>query len=64
MRISDILRSKGSSVITVHPDAPVEQALRTLVENDIGAVVVVDDAIRGIFTERDVLRAAASDCQG
>lgn len=61
MKISDILRSKGSAVITVHPDAPIEDALRTLVEHDIGALVVADGAIQGIFTERDVLRAAATD---
>ncbi|HEY0305288.1 MAG TPA: CBS domain-containing protein [Longimicrobiales bacterium] len=63
MKISDILRSKGSACVTVHPDIPVTEALRTLVEHDIGAVVVVDDTIKGIFTERDVLRAAASDIQ-
>ena len=61
MKISDILRSKGSAVITVPPDAPIEDALRTLVEHDIGALVVADGAIQGIFTERDVLRAAAID---
>lgn len=61
MKISDILRSKGSAVITVHPDAPIEEALRTLVEHDIGALVVADGTIQGIFTERDVLRAAATD---
>ena len=63
MKISDILRSKGSACVTVHPDIQVTEALRTLVEHDIGAVVVVDDTIKGIFTERDVLRAAAADIQ-
>jgi CBS-domain-containing membrane protein len=63
MKISDILRSKGTHVVTVPPTAPVQQALHELVSHDIGAVVVYDTAIRGILTERDVLRAAALDVE-
>jgi CBS domain-containing protein len=63
MTIADILRSKGTSVVTVSPDTPVQEALRLLVEHNIGAVLVVDERLRGIFTERDVLRSAATDVQ-
>jgi CBS domain-containing protein len=63
MKISDILRSKGTHVVTVPPTAPVQQALHELVSHDIGAVVVYDTTIRGILTERDVLRAAALDVE-
>lgn len=61
MKISDILRAKGSTVITVAPEAPVQEAVRTLVAHNIGALVVVDRGIRGILTERDMLRVAAED---
>ena len=61
MKIFDILRSKGSDVISVHPDTPVEDALRMLVDNNIGALLVLDGQLRGIMTERDVLRHAATD---
>lgn len=62
MTIRDILRGKGAAVVTVAPDATVLDAMRTLVQHDIGAVVVTEDgAIRGILSERDVLRAGAVD---
>lgn len=63
MRIGDILRTKGSAVVTITPDRSVEDAMRLLVEHNIGALVVVEDGIRGIISERDVLRAAAADVQ-
>lgn len=62
MTIRDILRGKGAAVVTVSPDATVLDAMRTLVQHDIGAVVVTEDGeIRGILSERDVLRAGAVD---
>jgi CBS domain-containing protein len=63
MQIADILRTKGTAVITVAPDAPIQDAMRTLVEHGIGALVVVDGELQGIVTERDLLRAAAADVQ-
>ena len=60
MRISDILRRKGSEVVTVSPDRTVLDAVRILVEHNIGAVVVVaEESPAGILSERDVLRLAA-----
>ncbi|MBA9006124.1 CBS domain-containing protein [Thermomonospora cellulosilytica] len=58
MRISDILRKKGSAVATVRPDATVRELLARLAELNIGAVVVSPDgaAIAGIVSERDVVR--------
>lgn len=62
MRIRDILRSKGSDVVTVDPGRTVLEAMRTLVDHNIGSVVVVEeDDVRGILTERDVLRLGADD---
>jgi CBS domain-containing protein len=62
MTIRDILRGKGGVVVTIGPGAPVVEAMRTLVRHDIGALVVTErGAIRGILSERDVLRAGAVD---
>ena len=62
MTIRDILRGKGGVVVTIEPGAPVVEAMRTLVRHDIGALVVTEGgAIRGIVSERDVLRAGAVD---
>ena len=55
--ISDILALKGPDLFTVPPEAPVASAVRLMNERNIGAVAVVeDDHLRGIFSERDVLR--------
>jgi CBS domain-containing protein len=61
MKIRDLLRSKGPRVITVAPEVPIQEALSVLVRHNIGALVVSDGSIRGIVTERDLLRAAAED---
>ena len=62
MRISDVLRSKGNLVVTVSPDATVQQLLQTLAEHKIGAVVVSGDGatVDGIVSERDIVRALAN----
>lgn len=61
MRISEIIQSKGTFVVTVDPDRTVMDAMKVLVNHGIGAVVViVGDDIAGILTERDVLRLAAA----
>ncbi|OLF08140.1 histidine kinase [Actinophytocola xinjiangensis] len=58
MRISDLLRHKGSEVVTATPGLSVTGLLDDLARHNIGAVVVVDDAgaLVGIVTERDVVR--------
>ena len=56
MRAADILRKKGSSVLTLSSAATVAQLLECLDDNKIGAVVVVDDdKVVGIVSERDVV---------
>jgi CBS domain-containing protein len=63
MTIQEILRSKGVDVITITPDASVHDAMRVLVRHNIGALIVFDGSIRGILTERDILRAGAENPQ-
>jgi CBS domain-containing protein len=63
MRISDVVRRKGSTVVTVSPDAPVTELLDLLAEHRIGAVVVSGDGARveGIVSERDIVRHLQRD---
>jgi CBS domain-containing protein len=52
----------SSPVIHVAPHATVAQALRTMIDHDIGAVIVVDGAlVAGVFTERDLTRRLLQD---
>ena len=57
MLIADILRRKGSDVVTISSDASVSEMVASLAEHKIGALVVVDnDRTVGIVSERDVVR--------
>ncbi|MTB70987.1 CBS domain-containing protein [Arsenicicoccus cauae] len=58
MKISDVVRSKGSDVVTVRPEATVGELLSVLADHNIGAVVVSNDgsSVAGIVSERDVVR--------
>ena len=61
MRITDLLRAKGTQVVTVTPDTKIGHLLAVLAEHRIGAVVVSHDGISvdGIASERDIVRAFA-----
>jgi CBS domain-containing protein len=57
MKISDLLRAKGSDVITTPADATVRELIASLAEHGIGALVVVDGPqVLGMVSERDVVR--------
>ncbi|MDX1658238.1 MAG: CBS domain-containing protein [Nitriliruptorales bacterium] len=60
-RVGEILDSKGSDVVTIRPDADLHEALATLAEHSIGAVVVSPDGnhVDGMLSERDIVRALA-----
>lgn len=65
MTLQDILRAKGSSVLTIKPDATLEDVVQKLVKHNCGSLVVCDDGcdsgrMLGIITERDILRACAA----
>ena len=62
MIVREMLQRKTAGVITIAPEEAVAEAMRLLVRHNIGAVVVVaGQTIRGILTERDLLRAGAED---
>lgn len=60
MRVQEILMTKGTSVITISPEASVMAAAQRLAEKNIGALVVVDahQSLIGIISERDIVREA------
>lgn len=48
-------------LLVVDPDHVIGEAVRRMAERNVGTVLVLDgDRLVGIFTERDVLRAAAA----
>jgi len=56
MKVRDILRDKGTEVATIESEETICDAVRTLVEKNIGSLLVLDEkgGIAGIITERDI----------
>jgi len=63
MRVSNLLATKGHEVATISQERSVTDALALLKERGIGALVVtgVTPPLVGIFSERDAVRALASN---
>jgi CBS domain-containing protein len=52
----------SADLVIVAPDTTVAEAATVMGTNHVGsALVIQDDALAGIFTERDVMSAVASD---
>jgi CBS domain-containing protein len=66
MAVAQILKVKGRAVVTAGADDRVHSIVKTLAEKKIGAVVVLGDneAIAGIVSERDIVRALAKHGSG
>lgn len=61
MNVNTILNVKGRDVISVGPSTPIIDVTRVFTENRIGSIVVIDnDTVAGIVSERDVVRAVAN----
>ncbi|MBI3383590.1 MAG: CBS domain-containing protein [Aquabacterium sp.] len=57
MKVSDILRVKGSTLFTVQPDQPLAEATTTMAEHDIGSLVVMEHGdLVGMLTFREVIQ--------
>ena len=58
--VSEILSEKSGAVIQIDGGATVFEAVKAMVEANVGALLVTDGAeVVGIFTERDYLRRIA-----
>ena len=65
MKVSDILRVKGSTLFTVQPEQPLAEAAQTMSEHDIGSLVVMDHGdLVGMLTFREVIRGAVKNGGG
>jgi CBS domain-containing protein len=62
MKIADILRTKSRVVHSVVPWLTVGEVVKRLDDVGVGALLVCDekDAIKGIVSERDIVRALAT----
>jgi CBS domain-containing protein len=57
MKVSDILRVKGSTLFTVKPDELLSTALNAMAEKDIGSLVVMSQGqLAGMLTFREVIQ--------
>jgi CBS domain-containing protein len=55
-KVRDVLKTKGTSVITIHHEATVLDAAMLMNERRIGALIVMNgDVIAGVLSERDLL---------
>lgn len=58
MTIATILDRKGRDIFSLSPDTSLETIVKLLSEKRIGVVLLADNgALRGILSERDVVRA-------
>jgi len=58
MKVSDILRVKGSTLYTVQPEQPLSEAVNTMAQFDIGSLVVMEHGdVVGMLTFREVIQA-------
>ena len=57
MHVAAVIKRKGSNVVSIAPDRTIAEAVSLLIENGIGAVLVLDGtgAIHGILSERDII---------
>ena len=59
-QVSEILGDKGHEVLEIEADASVLDAVKRMVEANVGSLLVRDEGeIAGIVTERDYLRSVA-----
>jgi CBS domain-containing protein len=55
--VRQIIDAKRHKLLSISPDATVYDALKTMAEHEIGALVVLQDGhLAGIFSERDYAR--------
>lgn len=58
MKVRDLLDTKGKDVVSIDVNSSVEDAIRAMNARRISAIMVMDQGVtKGIFTERDVVRA-------
>lgn len=66
MEVKEILRIKGSDVISASPETSIQDVAKLLNERRIGSVIIkqADGRVAGIVSERDVVRFIAEQSDG
>ncbi len=60
MKIRQVIKNKGGNAYSMSPNQTLSDAITVMSENRIGSIVVIDnDTLLSIVTERDVLIAVA-----
>jgi len=60
--VADLLKKKGTEVVSVPADASIREALLLMAKEDIGALPILDgNTLSGIFSERDFARLLAKE---
>jgi CBS domain-containing protein len=65
MKVKDVLKVKGPEVITIGDTKQVKDAIRVLVNNKIGVLLVLNEhgKIVGIISERDIIKSIFSSSE-
>jgi CBS domain-containing protein len=58
--VATIAEIMSRGLLTVEPGISLQEAARQMDDRHVGAALVLEGALRGIVTERDVLRAVAA----
>lgn len=63
MQVSQILSGKGADVFYIPPESTVAHLVKMLSKHHVGALLVLDEAqaVVGIVSERDIVRALSED---
>ena len=57
LQVKHLLAEKGRNIASIHPDAPVLDAIKLMAQRQIGALLVIQDGkLVGIISERDYAR--------
>ena len=63
MNVARILKDKGRAIVTAPPHTSISEIVAILTAKKIGALVVCDEdhRVKGIISERDIVRILAAD---
>ena len=62
MKVSDILRLKGSTLYTCTPETSLSEAIKIMAERDIGSLVVMSNGlVVGMLTFREVIQTVVKN---
>ncbi|MBI5056428.1 MAG: CBS domain-containing protein [Nitrospirae bacterium] len=57
LKVKDVLKTKGETLWTIHPNETAYRALEIMAEKDIGVLLVIERGqVAGILSERDYAR--------